>query len=54
MMERNIIKRKAPGDWKPVVSRDLSEQQKMDEERYRTQLHSSWAKQPGETIVKKA
>ena len=54
MMERSKIRKKPPEGWKPVTKRELSEQQKVEEDRYRLQLHSSWAKQPGETIVEKA
>lgn len=54
MMERSKIRKKPPEDWKPVTKRELTEQQQMDEDRYRTQLHASWAKRPGETIVEKA
>jgi len=39
---------------KPVSLRKLSEHEKAEEERYRLQLRSSHARQPGETVVERA
>jgi len=38
---------------KPVSLRKLNQHEKSEEEIYRTQLHSSWARMHGETVVEK-